>query len=561
MAVIQKVISVDGLIIRSLTVCKQRIWVSLVLFAVSFSMLGWRIVELASMSGEGAQRMFTRNVTYTASERPNIVDRNGVLLATNLTVASLYANPSKILDAEEATLALLEAFPDLSVKQVYKALSSDKQFMWIKRNLTPEEQKQVNRLGIPGIYFREEEKRVYPHGNLLAHVMGFVGTDGKGMMGIEKYMETNAQKYQEEPLQLTIDIRVQEALYTELERARAIFSAQGAVGIVQQVNSGEIMGLVSLPDFDPNNASQITSASTFNKATFGSYELGSTMKPLTMALALDKKVLSLDERLDATKPLRVGRHSISDHKPQNRWLTPKEIMMHSSNIGMARIIEKMGEKPQEKFMRALDFDKQLTFSLPETSAPLLPHRWAGIQAMTIAFGHGIALTPLHLTTAFSTLVNGGYKVVPALVAQESAGKGEQLLSSATSRIIARMLRDVVSEGTGGKANAMGYRVGGKTGTAEKLVNGRYDRKAKISSFIGVFPSDKPEYVVYVMLDEPQGTKDTFGYATGGFTAAPAVGKIIEQIAPMLDIMPVQEVTEHTTQPDISAQRPRSLALN
>ena len=452
--------------------------------------------------------------------RADIVDRNRELLATDLATASLFADPRKVDDASAAASKIVAALPELSEAEVRAKLSSGGSFVWLKRGLTPGQQFETNRLGIPGLDFVGEDRRVYPFGALTAHVLGFTDVDNKGLAGVEQSFDQMLTE-QDEPLQLSIDVRVQEIVREELARQVATFGAIGAAGIVMDATNGEVLALVSLPDFDPNAPREASEEARFNRVSLGVYELGSVFKVFNHALALDTGVASMSSFYDATKPIRVSRFTISDFHGENRWLSVPEIFMYSSNIGSARMALDVGTAAQRRFMGALGMLRKTGVELPEQGRPIFPDQWREVNTMTIAFGHGIAVSPLHLVSGVAAIVNGGVLYPPTLVRrnEDEVLLGTQVVSAKTSTEMRRLMRLVVSDGTGKKAAAPGYFVGGKTGTADKLEDGRYKRNAVISSFVAAFPMQDPRYVVYVMLDEPKGTKETFGFATGGWTAA------------------------------------------
>jgi cell division protein FtsI (penicillin-binding protein 3) len=555
----KKFVSVDGAVKQTLDISRPRIIFICAFFCLAYIALAIRLLELGTAGS--AEEVMNRRVVPMLPEfhlsRGAIVDRNGEMIATNLTTASLYANAREVIDAEEAAKQLTQVFPSLSYQELHEKLTSKKSFVWLKRKITPKEQEIVNTLGIPGLYFQREEKRIYPHGNVVSHVLGMVGMDGRGLMGIEKSYDAYLQSEESmmNPLMLSMDVRVQNILHEELMSAMHQFRALGAAGVIMDANNGEVIAMASLPDFDPNNPARVDQEATFNRATLGVYEMGSTFKAFTTAQALDQKIVKLNDSYDATKPLVFGRHRISDFHPENRWLTIPEIFVHSSNIGTARMAIDIGEKRQRAFMEKLGMLKPVATDLPERGSPLFPEKWRRINAMTIAYGHGIAVTPMHLVRATAAMVNGGYLMTPTFVKQKAdeAVVKEQVINSRTSAIMRKLYQKVVYEGTGGKAKAEGYLVGGKTGTAEKLENGRYKHGATLSSFVGAFPIDNPQYVIFVVVDEPKGDASTFGFATGGYTAAPVVGSVVRRIAPMLGIMPTVIQQEAAISPKASAK--------
>ncbi len=530
---------------QRLDLARTRLLAGGALFALAFMTVGVRLANLAIAPEPEANRFVSgREVAHLESfGRGEIVDRKGELLATNLRTASVFANPRKVKNPREAAARLVAALPELSEAEVAAGLSSDRSFIWLKRGLTPAQQFEVNRLGIPGVDFEHEDRRVYPYGALTAHVLGFTDVDSRGLAGVEQSFDQMLSE-QGSQLRLSIDVRVQEIVRQEIARQALGFDALGAGGIVMDATNGEILALVSLPDFDPNAPGEASEEARFNRVSLGVYELGSVFKIFNHALALDSGVASMSSFYDATKPIRVSRFAISDYHPENRWLSVPEIFMHSSNIGSARMALDVGTEAQRRFMGALGMLRKTSVELPEQGRPMFPDPWREVNTMTISFGHGIAVSPLHLVAGVAATVNGGVLYPPTLVRHDENEVllGTQVISAETSAEMRRLLRLVVAEGTGQKGDAPGYFVGGKTGTAEKLEDGRYKRKALISSFVAAFPIHDPQYVVYVMLDEPQGTKESYGFATGGWTAAPAVSRIIERTALALGMPPNAELT-------------------
>lgn len=527
---------------QAIETARTRLLIGGALMAAAFFVVGARLFELAVFSDNAdLRRAASREIARPATmARTDIVDRNGVLLATSLTTPSLFADPRKIADPLDAARRIVEVLPDLSEEVVAARLASGKSFVWLRRNLTPRQQFEVNRLGIPGLEFEREERRVYPHGRLAGHVVGFTNVDNVGLAGVEKSMDA-AISGGDTPLQLSLDIRVQQILRQELAGQIEKFKAIGGGGIVLDVETGEVIAMVSLPDFDPNAAGQAPDETRFNRNTLGVYELGSVFKIFNHAIALENGVVSFASRYDATKPIRIARFTISDFHPEKRWLTVPEIFQHSSNIGSAKIALDIGAQTQRSYLGHLGLLRRTSIELPEQAQPMYPAQWREISTMTISYGHGIAVSPLHLVSAVAAVVNGGILRPATLVARDAApAVGTQVFSAETSDKMRRLLRLVVETGTGRNADAKGYLVGGKTGTAEKQVNGAYKRNALISSFVGAFPVTAPRFVVYAMLDEPKGIPESFGYATGGWTAAPVVRGVVARMAPLYGIAPLDE---------------------
>jgi cell division protein FtsI (penicillin-binding protein 3) len=531
-------VSLEGLPQNALETGRTRLVVTGVLFALAFALIGGRLVDVTVVKRGGEPRLAQGLRQAPVAERADIVDRNGLLLASSLPTASLYADTKDVIDPAEAAAKLIRALPELNEAEILAKLKSEKSFVWLRRNLTPRQEQAVNGLGIPGLYFQREDRRVYPHGALVAHALGFANIDNRGIAGIEQSLD-DALRGGREPIALSIDLRVQHILREELQATIADFTAIGGAAVVLDVHSAEIVGMVSLPDFDPNRPGALPADTRFNRNTLGVYEMGSTFKIFTVAMALDAGTTTLAGGYDATEPLKISRFTIRDDHAQKRWLTTPEIFMHSSNIGSARMALDVGAAGQRAFLGKLGFLKPVPVELPESGHPLIPHPWRPINVMTIAFGHGMAVTPLHLANGLATVVNGGILRQPTLLKRpEPAIPGERVISEKTSEQMRRLLNLVVERGTGKKAAAPGYVVGGKTGTAEKVGNGGYRRKALLSSFVGAFPMHAPRYVVLVSVDEPKGNKKSYGFATAGWVAAPAVSRIVQRIGPVLGVTPV-----------------------
>lgn len=521
---------------------RNRLMVAGALFTAAFAVIGVRVVDVSVFSDTNEPR-YTRSITKNEKHtgRADIVDRNGILMATSLNTASLFANPRLVLDPEQAAIRLATALPDINIKAIEKKLRSDRGFIWLKRHLTPRQQYAVNRLGIPALNFQREARRMYPLGSLASHALGFTDVDNKGLSGIERYFDKELRTRQDN-MALSIDVRVQHVLEHELGLAMKKFSAIGAAGLVMDVNTGEVVAMSSLPSFDPNQPGAIDKELRFNRTTLGVYEMGSTFKIFTTAMALDAGTVGLGGGYDATNPIRIARFTIRDFHAKKRWLSVPEIFMYSSNIGTVKMALDVGISGHREFLTNIGMMKPVGIELSETGAPLSPNRWREINSMTISFGHGLAVSPLHLVAGVSAMVNGGIYRTPTLVRRDPSETpaGKRVVTAETSAKMRRLMRLVVKNGTGRNAAAPGYLVGGKTGTAEKVSGRGYKKKALISSFVAAFPMHKPRYVVLAMLDEAKGTKETFGYATGGWVAAPVVGAVVRRIAPVLGLRPIKE---------------------
>ncbi|MBM3508508.1 MAG: penicillin-binding protein 2 [Alphaproteobacteria bacterium] len=512
-------------------------------FTLLFTIMAGRLIDLTLLR-EGEEPRLTASDARTPAERADIVDRNGTLLATSLKTASLYANPKRVLDADTAARDLAKALPGLDRRDLAEKLASDKTFVWIKRGLTPGEQNAVHRLGLPGLAFQEEYRRVYPHGRLAAHVLGFSNVDNEGLAGVEKGLEGLLKTPVRDlagPLALSIDLRVQHVLTEELAEAVGQFQAIGAAALVTDVTTGEIVALVSLPDFDPNHPGAMPKDALFNRVTLGIYEMGSTFKAFTVAMAIDSGAASLASRYDATEPMKISRFVINDYHAKRRVLTVPEVFLYSSNIGAAKMALDVGTKRQQSYLRAFGLLEPATLELPEVGKPMSPSpaQWREINTVTVAYGHGVAVSPVQLAEGVGAIVNNGVRMPSTLIKRPADAPlaGKRVISPEASRDMRQLMHQVVNKGTGTKAAAPGYSVGGKTGTAEKTGVGGYRTRALLSSFVGVFPIAAPKYLVVVILDEPKGNPRTQGYATGGWTAAPVVGRVVARIGPLLGVAP------------------------
>ncbi|HEV7265364.1 MAG TPA: penicillin-binding protein 2 [Falsiroseomonas sp.] len=513
--------------------------------------------------------------------RAVIADRNGEILAVSLPVTALYANPSEIQDPAGVARRLVEVLPQLDAGRVAARLTGERQFAYIARALTPREQQAVNSLGVPGLYFEPTERRVYPQGRAAAHILGGVDVDGNGIAGIERHFDDRLRNRRGEELRLSIDVRVQLALRDAVGRAITEFDGIGGAGILMDVRTGELLGMVSLPDFDlsdpvrrgeqPMTREEQGNNPRFNRATVGVYEPGSTFKLFTAAAALDFGVVNIWNGFDASRPIRYGRFTINDYRGKNRWLALPEILAHSSNIASAHMAVAIGPQRHREFMVRMGMASRIGVELPEVALPLIPRAqaWREINTMTVGFGHGISVTPLHVITGASALVNGGILRPPTLVTRGpgSVTEGRRVVSERTSETMRRLMRLVVTDGSGRSAEVPGYFVGGKTGTAQKTApNGGYLRNKRIAAFVGAFPMHEPRYALYVMVDEPTPNARSHGFATAGWVAAPAAGMVIRTVAPILGMVPeteraaeIQAGIAIPMQPGRPAQAPRAPA--
>jgi cell division protein FtsI (penicillin-binding protein 3) len=501
-----------------------------------------------SPEGHGGRRVAVFEAVGTA--RPEILDRNGQILATDVRTPSLFGEPNRIIDVDEASELLTAVMTDIDASELRERLSSKRRFVWLRREITPQQRAQIHRLGIPGIGFLPENKRVYPNGAEVSHVIGHVNIDNQGIAGIEKWLDGRgladlhmagfASEHLQSPVELALDLRVQHAMRDELIAARQKFKALAAAGLLTNVRTGEIVGMVSVPDYDPNNPREALDATRINRLTTGVYEMGSTFKALTIAMALDSGKITLRSAFDARFPLQYGKHTIHDYHAQNRILTVPEIFTYSSNIGTARMAVSLGVEHHKWFLKKMGQLDRLRTELPESAEPLVPKRWMELNTVTIAFGHGLSVAPLQAMMAIGALMNGGNLIPPTFLKRnedEAMKLARRVIKPETSEKMRYLMRLNVEKGTASKADVKGYYVGGKTGTSEKVVGGRYSKTKVLTSFTAVLPADQPRYALLVMLDEPQALPETQGFTTSGWNAVPVGGSIIARIAPFLGIEP------------------------
>ncbi len=532
---------------RHLTKARIR-WVIFVLL-VMFGAVAGRLVQLGLVEQDNTIEGQTRDI-ITAS-RPAILDRNGLELAVDIRVPSLFAEPRRIIDVEEAAQAIHSVLPEINIDWLRQRLTGDKGFVWVKRELTPAIQERIMQLGIPGLDFVTESKRFYPGGTESSHILGAVNIDNQGIAGMEKDMDDEgvallqsiglARGNELQPVNLSIDLRVQHAMHDVLTDALSRYRAIAAAGVMMDVRTGEILGLVSLPDFDPNNPVTALEKDRFNRITSGIYELGSTFKTITMAAALDSGKVRITDSFDARFGVRFGRYTIDDFHGKHRVLTVPEIYKYSSNIGTIKVMQTLGKDEFRAFLSKLGLDKVAPLELPERRMPTVPAKFSEIVAATASFGHGLSISPMHMLRAVAAFVNDGNMVEPTLYRRtmaEARETYERVVSEDTSEKIRYLMRLNALEGSGTRMNrfAAGYRTGGKTGTAEKVVNGRYDSSKTLAVFASAFPLDNPRYALVILVDEPKDENAQSGH-TAGWNAGEATGRIVQRVAPMLGISP------------------------
>ncbi len=524
---------------------RARLFLVAVLFLLGFGGLALRAFSLAvaeaphltsaARAASGTARNDGRHPLRRA-----LRDRRGRLLAVNLPVRSLYADPARLLDPPAEVAAQLAAIlPDIDRAQITARLASNRRFVWIKRFLTPEEVRAVLALGIPGLGLMKEERRVYPLGALFAHAVGFTDADGRGLMGAERTLDsrlTAGDRQEADAVSLSFDVTVQEALRASLEAARRSFSAKAAAGLVMDIETRGLLALVSLPDFDPNHPGAAPPEALFNRITQGVFELGSVFKVFTLAAALDAGVAP-SARFDVRKPVVVpGGFRIHDDHPLGRPVTLIEAFAHSSNIAFAQLADRLGDEKLRSTFRRFGLLDPIPSPYRESAPPLVPAHWRHANTLTAAFGHGIAISPLQLAVSMAAVAGDGF-LRPATVLRDDHTQGPRVLEDLVVRQLQAAMRLVVLRGTGRQAAIPGLRLAGKTGTAEKVIGGVYHPDRLISSFVALLPANRPRYLFFVMLDEPQGTAETAGFATAGWTAAPTAARVAERIAPALGIVP------------------------
>lgn len=525
----------------------NRIGIAMIAFSLMCVVVGGRLVEYGLRSPETVSSILPSD--RLLASRPDLHDRNGEILATDIRTVSLYAEPHKVVDPDEVVEQLAIVLPDLDIKKTYSKLSSKSRFQWLRRQLTPGQQSEILSRGIPGIGFRPEKRRFYPGGPTASHVVGHVNIDNVGIAGMEKYVDGQGLgdlasvgltvDEAMEPVKLSIDLRVQHILRDELSAAMERYRAIATAGVVLDVHTGEVIAMSSLPDYNPNNPVDALQKDRLNRMTAGTFEMGSTFKAFTTAMALDSGHVSMGDSFDARKPIRIGGFTISDFHGKNRILSVPEIFIYSSNIGTAKMADVVGVEGHQEFLTRLGLLSRMQTQLPEVATPSQPKKWKKINSVTISFGHGVSTTPLQTAVAAAALMNGGKLIPPSFVPrtrEEANQLATKVLSDRTSQSMRELMRMNVEQGSGRRAEVDGYWVGGKTGTAEKVVDGRYSSQVRFNAFLSAFPIDDPKYVVLVIVDEPK-PEEGKKYATAGTNAAPTVREVVRRSAALLGVRP------------------------
>jgi cell division protein FtsI (penicillin-binding protein 3) len=532
---------------RKTEMAKTRVGLMFATFCVAYAIIGGRLIQYGNAQPETVSSILPAD--RLMASRPDILDRNGEILATDIRTVSLFAEPHKIVDPDEAVERLSTVLKDLDVKDTYRKLSSNSRFQWLRRQLTPKQQSQILALGIPGIGFRPEKRRFYPGGPTASHIVGFVNIDNRGMAGMERYIDNQGMADLRalgmtsdaplEPVRLSIDIRVQNILRDTLVESVQKYGAIGAGAVVLDVHTGEVVAMASVPDFDPNRPTEGAQEGWLNRMSNGTFEMGSTFKAFTTAMALDSGKVRLSDSFDARYPIRIGGFTIKDFHGKHRILTVPEIFQYSSNIGTARMAEAVGIAGHQEFLTRMGLLTKIETELPEVATPTQPRVWKQINSVTISFGHGVSTTPLQTAVAVSALVNGGRLIPPTFLprTKEQADALAQVVIKETTSDDMRFLFEWNgTKGSGRRARVDGFDVGGKTGTAEKVVNGRYSDDKNFNAFIAAFPISNPQYAVLTFIDEPKSGDDNGG-PTAGYTAAPMMKEIIRRSAAILGVEP------------------------
>src|SRR6202167_2640163 len=518
------------------------------ILCLAYAAIGAKLIKLG-LSSEPPQTLKVAVDQAASAARPDLLDRNGQVLATDVRTLSVFAEPRRIIDKDEAVELITAVLPDVNAKELRERLSSKKGFVWVKRQVTPKEQQEIFHLGLPGVGFLPENKRVYPNGPIGAHVIGFVDKDNIGTAGMEKYLDQKGLTDPHvagftidpdllKPVRLSLDLKATHALRDELQAGLEKYQAKAGAGAIIDVTTGEVIALESLPDYDPNDPPDMTKESSkdkINRINVGVYEMGSTFKAISISMALDSGKVNLGSRLDARDSLRYGRFTIHDFHATHRVLTVPEVFTHSSNIGTARMALMVGVQGHQAFLRKMGQLDRLRTELPESAEPLVPKRWGELNTMTIAFGQGLNVAPIQALMAVAALVNGGHMIVPTFLTRNAAdamASSHRVVSEQTSESMRYLLRSNATHGSASFANIEGYYVGGKTGTAQKIVNRRYSNDKVFTTFMAMTPADKPKYLYMVIYDQPEAAPGDGGYHTAAYNAGRVTGQLIRRVQPL-----------------------------
>jgi cell division protein FtsI (penicillin-binding protein 3) len=526
--------------------------VALGMFA-AYAAIGGKLVVLG-LSHDPPQTLKTAADQAVSGARPDLLDRNGEILATDVKTMSVFAEPNRIIDKDEAVELITAVLPDVDARELRERLGSKKGFVWVKRQITPKEQAEIFHLGLPGVGFVPEKKRVYPNGPIGAHVIGFVDKDNVGIAGMEKYLDQQSLTDPHvpgfivdpdslKPVRLALDLKVTHALHDELLGGMERFRAKASAGMVVDVSTGEVLALESLPDFDPNDPGDVRDPTKINRIAVGVYEMGSTFKALSIAMALESGKVNLGSHVDARDSLRYGRFTIHDFHATHRVLTVPEVFTHSSNIGTARMALMVGVEGHKAFLKKMGQLDRLRTELPESAEPLVPKRWGELNTMTIAFGQGLNVAPIQAVMAVSALVNGGKIMAPTFLPRtddDAAKVSHRVVSEQTSESMRYLMRSNATHGSASFANIPGYYVGGKTGTADKIIHGHYSENKVFTTFMAITPADKPKYLFMTIYDDPLPAPEDHGFHTAAYNAGRVAGALIRRVEPLEGVPPAKD---------------------
>ena len=521
---------------------KNRIKFVYSILILIFLILIGRLLQLTIFIEEEKIELKNYVAVDELQNRVNIVDRNDVIIATDLDMYNFYLNRDLVSNPKLTSEKIAKIIPEVNKDKLYQKLinaESNAKFLLIKNNITPKQQLAIKDAEVVGFEFIPSKGRVYPHNNLFSHVVGYVDIDRNGISGLEKEHNEYLKNPTNRPLKLTFDSRIQSILRQQLQIAMTKYGAKSILGIVYEVKTGNILASVTLPDFNPNNLQSAKREYLFDKVNYGVYEMGSIFKIFTLANGFDTGTINENKRYDVSQVITYGKYSVKQDWYSKRYMSPEEILTKSSNVGAALIGLEVGQKKQEDSLRKLGLLDRVPAKFPSLARPLYPKTWREINTITISYGHGISVTPLHIAMAVSGIINKGIMKNPKFT-QFDENQETVVMNAKTSEIMARYMRLVVSKGTGWRANTLGYSVGGKTGSARLLKNGTYQEKNILANFVGIFPMNNPHFLIYVMVESPNISSVDNDDVSGGIVAAPIVSRIIENIAPVLNVVPHTE---------------------
>lgn len=519
-------------------------------FVGVYGLIDAKLVMLG-LSKEPPQSLKAVASDAVSGARPDLLDRHGEMMATDIKTMSVFAEPRRIIDKDEAVELLTAVLPDVDARELRNRIGSRKGFVWVKRGITQKQQEEVYRLGLPGVGFLPENKRVYPNGPVAAHVIGFTNLDNQGIAGIEKWVDGQGLgdlkgagfdiKPQDlKPISLSIDSKATFAVRDELAKGIEHFKATAGSAAIMDVNTGEMIAYTSLPDYDPNNPVDALDPQHINRLNVGVYEMGSTFKAISIAMALEANKVTLRSTVDARDNLRYGRFTIHDFHATHRILTVPEVFVHSSNIGTARMAMMVGVDGHKAFLRKMGQLTRLQTELPESASPLVPAHWSELNTMTIAFGQGLNVAPLQAMMAVGALANGGSLITPTFLKRDSSdvrADFPKVVRPEVSEALRYLMRVNATLGSAKKIDIPGYFAGGKTGTADKIIHGHYSKDRVNTTFMSIVPADKPKYLFFVMMEDPQAAEGTYGFHTAAWNSGDVCGKIMERVAPLLNLPP------------------------